>query len=898
MTAEHQRLAVNATKEIPLVQWGPYLSERQWGTVREDYSSNGDAWHYLPFDQSHYRAYRWGEDGIAGISDYFQNLCFAVALWNGKDSILKERLFGLGNSQGNHGEDVKELYYYLDNIPTHYYMEYLYKYPQQEFPYELLRNENKKRNRNDPEYELLDTGVFDKDQYFDVLITYAKQSAQDVFIRIEIKNRFTRTAPIYVLPTLWFYNRWEYTTDQPKPSITALSKTSVRIKHERLGDYYFYFQPSNDVLFTENETNSEKITGEPNKTVFVKDAFHDAIITGKNIAQLRSKKQGTKFSPVYKLNVPAGETKTIYCRLSSKAMDNPFIKGFHDVFKKRKEEANEYYEAILPQGMSEDMAQLQRQALAGLLWSKQYYHFDVETWLTTSDGISPVSNSKMTGRNSDWKHLKNQDIISMPDKWEYPWYAAWDLAFQCISMAVADPTFAKHQLMLIMREWYMKPDGQLPAYEWNFSDVNPPVQAWATLQVYAIEKKQTGKGDINFLKKVFQKLLINFTWWINRKDRNGNNLFEGGFLGLDNIGVFNRSFHFPGEMQLEQADGTSWMGMYALNMLDMAIEIAMEDISFEDTATKFFEHFVLVAEALNEHGLWNEEDKFFYDVLCVDGSAPLQLRIQSIVGMTSLFAVSSIERKALSKLTDFHKRMLWFENYRKKNKKFWPNEERSDSDEILLSLVPRERLIYLLQRLLDEDGFLSDGGIRALSKYHQQNPYSVKVDGNMYTIRYDPGDSTSDMFGGNSNWRGPVWMPLNFLIIQSIRNFGSFYKDNLLIEYPTGSGIKMNLEQVARELTKRVISLFEKDKDGNRRLYGDYNWFYKKPGNEHLVLFYEYFHGDNGRGLGASHQTGWTALVAELISEYGKKGRLPDIDIPNPIVTEQQQMVGEKKVNA
>jgi Glycosyl hydrolase family 63 C-terminal domain len=523
-----------------------------------------------------------------------------------------------------------------------------------------------------------------------------------------------------------------------------------------------------------------------------------------------------------------------------------------------------------------------------LLWSKQYYHFDVETWLSTSDGISPVSNSKMTGRNSDWKHLKNQDVISMPDKWEYPWYAAWDLAFQCISMAVADPTFAKHQLLLIMREWYMKPDGQLPAYEWNFSDVNPPVQAWAAMQVYTIEQKQTGKGDIVFLKKIFQKLLINFTWWINRKDVNGNNIFEGGFLGLDNIGVFNRSSHFPGEMQLEQADGTSWMGMYALNMLDMAIEIAMEDISFEDTATKFFEHFVLVAEALNEHGLWNEEDKFFYDVLCVPGSDPLPLRIQSIVGLTSLFAVSTIEKKVLSKLIDFNKRMIWFENYRKKNKKFWPNEERSDTEEILLSLVPKERLIFLLQRLLDEDEFLSDGGIRALSKYHDKNPYSVKVEGNLYTIRYDPGDSTSDMFGGNSNWRGPVWMPINFLIIQSIRNFGKFYKDNLLIECPTDSGIKMNLEQVADELTKRVISLFEKDAEGRRRLYGDYNWFYQQPGNEHLVLFYEYFHGDNGRGLGTSHQTGWTALVAELISEYGKKGKLPDMDSKPDIVTDQQ----------
>ncbi|HTD93058.1 MAG TPA: hypothetical protein VK644_04575, partial [Chitinophagaceae bacterium] len=478
---------------------------------------------------------------------------------------------------------------------------------------------------------------------------------------------------------------------------------------------------------------------------------------------------------------------------------------------------------------------------------------------------------KATGRNNDWKHLKNQDVVMMPDKWEYPWYAAWDLAFQCISMAVVDPTFAKHQLLLVMREWYMKPDGQLPSYEWNFSDVNPPVQAWAAMQVYNIEKKNTGKGDVTFLKKVFHKLLINFTWWINRKDINGNNIFEGGFLGLDNIGVFNRSFHFPGEVQLEQADGTSWVGTYALDMMDIAVEIAMNDASFEDTATKFFEHFVLIAESLNEHGLWNEEDKFFYDVLCVSGADPIPLRIQSIVGVTSLYAVSTISKNVLDKLTDFKKRITWFEDYRKKNNKFWPNEERSNDGEILLSLVPTGRLVDLLLRLLDEAEFLSEGGIRALSKHHETNPYSVTVEGNTYSIRYDPGDSTSDLFGGNSNWRGPVWMPINFLIIQSIRKYGEFYGDTLTVEYPVGSGTKMNLTQVAYELTKRIISLFEKDKDGNRRLNGDYNWFYKQPGNEHLVLFYEYFHGDNGRGLGASHQTGWTALVAELISEYGEK---------------------------
>jgi hypothetical protein len=876
MTAEHQRLAVNATKSIPLAQWGPYLSERQWGTVREDYSSNGDAWHYFPFEHAHCRSYLWGEDGLAGISDFFGNLCFCVALWNGKDAILKERLFGLGNPQGNHGEDVKELYYYLDNIPTHYYMEYLYKYPQQAFPYDQLRTENAKRSRLEPEYEILDTGVFNNNQYFDVLVTYAKQSSQDVFIKIDITNRFNKASEITVLPTLWFYNRWDHGTLKTKPSITFTGKNSVRTDHERMGAYYFYFQPADNVLFTENETNTEIVKGEPNTSIFTKDAFHSAIVDGTNIDQLTAKKDGTKFSPVYKLKIAAGETKSIYCRLSSKQSDNPFFNGFKDIFTTRKQEADEFYAAILPTGMNEDMAAIQRQALAGVLWNKQYYHFDVERWLDGTDDIAPVSVARKTGRNHDWTHLKNQDIIMMPDKWEYPWYAAWDLAFQCISMAVVDPTFAKHQLQLVMREWYMKPDGQLPSYEWNFSDVNPPVQAWAAMQVYNIEKKQKGKGDINFLKKVFHKLLINFTWWINRKDVNGNNIFEGGFLGLDNIGVFNRSFHFPGEMQLEQADGTSWMGTFALDMMDIALEIAVVDESFEDTATKFFEHFIMIAESLNEHGLWNEEDHFFYDVLCVSGAEPIPLRIQSVVGVTSLYAVSTISKTVMDSLADFKKRTSWFENFRKTNNRFWPNEERSKDGEILLSLVPKDRLIDLLKRLVDESGFLSSGGIRALSKYHETHPYSVTVDGNIYTIKYDPGDSTSDMFGGNSNWRGPVWMPINFLIIESIRKYGEFYGDDLQIEYPTGSGNMANLITVSKDLTKRVISLFEKDADGNRRLYGDYSWFYKQPGNEHLVLFYEYFHGDNGRGLGASHQTGWTALVAELISEYGGSRRLED----------------------
>ncbi|HZK63132.1 MAG TPA: glucosidase [Puia sp.] len=872
MTIEQKRLVVNSYKKIPLEQWGPYLSERQWGTVREDYGPYGDAWNYFPYDHAHCRQYQWGEDGLAGISDFFQNLCFAIALWNGKDPVLKERLFGLGNTQGNHGEDVKELYYHLDNIPSHYYMEYLYKYPQQAFPYEKIREENGMRSKNDPEYEILDTGVFDKNEYFDVQVTYAKQHARDIFIRIDISNRYHEAADITVLPTLWFYNRWKQDPEK-KPQISQRNKNSVKAEHARLGNYYLYFQSPKDKWYTENETNHEKVSGIPNESIFVKDAFHDAVIHGKNIEALRKIKKGTKFSPVYQYRIEPGQTQTVFLRLAGKSIGNPFTFGFEKIFQQRKTEADAFYDDIFDPLADPHLKLLQRQAISGLLWSKQYYHFDVEKWLAGSDGITPVNQGKLSGRNHDWKHLKNQDIIAMPDKWEYPWYAAWDMAFQSIPMALVDPGFAKNQLLLIMREWYMKPDGQLPAYEWNFSDVNPPVQAWAALQVYRTEEQKTGYSDIPFLKRIFQKLLINFTWWVNRKDPSGNNMFEGGFLGLDNIGVFNRSIELPGQMQLEQADGTSWMGMYALNMMDMALEIAMKDASFEDTATKFFEQFVLIAEALNEQGMWNEEDRFFYDTLAVAGSAPLQLRIHSIVGITTLFAVSIIEKKKLDKLVDFKKRISWFEHYRLKNKKFWPNEEKTDGDTILLSLIPRERLVSLLLRLLNEEEFLSPGGIRALSKYHEKNPYSVTIDNIQYTIQYDPGDSTSNLFGGNSNWRGPVWMPINYLIIQSVRKYGQFYGNALKVECPTGSGDFMNLEDVADFLTRRVISLFQPDETGTIPQYGAYNWFYQQPGNEHLNLFYEYFHGDNGQGLGACQQTGWTALLAELISEQQRRAK-------------------------
>ena len=886
MNAEQQRLRVNAAKKIPLEQWGPYISERQWGTVREDYSENSDAWNYFPFNHAHSRAYRWGEDGLAGISDFFQNLCFSIALWNGKDSILKERLFGLGNYQGNHGEDVKELYYYLDNLPSHYYMQFLYKYPQQEFPYQKIIEENRKRSKHEPEYEILDTGVFDDNKYFDVYVTYAKYSKRDIGIKIEIINRGKAAAPITVLPTLWFYNRWQFGGVDKKPVIRYINENTVKATHERLGQYYLYFLKANDCLFTENETNNEKLFSTPNITPFVKDAFHDAIIEQKNINELRRKKSGTKFSPIYNLKIAGGSSKILHLRLSDVLMDVPFPKGFNNIFTQRKQEADDFYAETLPQNISDDLKNIQRQALAGLLWSKQYYHYDIERWISTSDGVAPLSEQRKHGRNHEWLHLKNQDIILMPDKWEYPWYAAWDLAFHTISMAMVDPSFAKHQLILIMREWYMKPDGQLPAYEWNFSDVNPPVHAWAALQVYHIEKKRTGKEDIAFLKRIFQKQIINFTWWINRKDTNGNNIFEGGFLGLDNIGVFNRSIQLHSEMELEQADGTSWMGMYALNLMDMAIEIAMHDISFEDTATKFFEHFVLIAEALNEMGLWNNEDKFFYDILMAPGTAPVQLRIQSIVGLTSLFAVSVIEKKVLQKLEDFTKRITWFENYRLKNNKYWPNEEKVDGEKILLSLIPKERLIALLERLLSETEFLSDGGIRALSKYHEKHPYSVNLEGNTYSIQYDPGDSTSNFFGGNSNWRGPVWMPINYLIIQSIKKYGEFYDGSLSIEYPTGSGQFMELSEVAYELIKRITSLFELNEQNHRRLHGEENWFYSRPENKGLVLFYEYFHGDTGHGLGAAHQTGWTALIAELINEISDK--LPAVE-KQPVMQEEEE---------
>jgi hypothetical protein len=861
---EQKRLDENAKKEVPLEKWGPYLSERQWGTVREDYSADGDAWKYFPHDHARSRAYLWGEDGIAGISDRMQDICFAVSMWNGKDPILKERLFGLNNHEGNHGEDVKELYYYLDNVPSHYYMKYLYKYPHGEYPYNDLVQKNAARSKQESEYEILDTGIFNDNRYFDVFITYAKNDAEDISIKIEVKNRGVEAAAITLMPVLWFYNRWQYGGLTTKPAIKLIGDNCVQAAHERAGNYYFYFDKAGDTLFTENETNTEKLFGISNKSTFVKDAFHDAIISGRNRNLLRDRKEGTKFSPVYELNIAAQDSVVIHLRLSDKELAAPFANA-DKIFEKRKQEADDFY-ADLIKIKDAELSTIQRQAFAGLLWSKQYYHYDVERWLTGSYGHTMIYPGREAVRNGRWKTLKNQDVISMPDKWEYPWFAAWDTAFHSVSMALVDPVFAKNQLILLMREWYMSPEGQLPAYEWDFSDVNPPVHAFAALEIYNIEKKRTGTGDLIFLKKIFQKLIINFTWWVNRKDENGNNIFEGGFLGLDNISIFNRNVPLNSDVILEQTDGTAWMGMYALNMKDIALEIAMQDESFEDAATKFYEHFVIIAAALNELGLWHEEDNFFYDVLSITGKDPFPLKVRSVVGLTPLYAISIIEHDKTDKLRDFVKRVRWYRNYRLQRNSYLPGEERHEGEDILLSLINKEKLVTLLGSFLNEQEFLSPGGIRSLSKHYASNPYSLTIAECEFSIQYDPADSTSGLYGGNSNWRGPVWMPINYLFIKALEKYGSFYGDTLKVEFPSGSGALHNLNEITEMMKQRVASIFIKNSAEDRPVFGEYNWFYKDEGND-LVLFHEYFNGDTLKGLGASHQTGWTALLVNLLSE-------------------------------
>ncbi len=861
--AEQKRLDASAALEVPLQKWGPYLSERQWGTVREDYSDNGDSWSYFPHDHARSRAYLWGEDGIAGLCDRMQDICFAPAFWNGKDPVLKERLFGLNNHEGNHGEDVKELYYYLDNIPSHFYMKYLYKYPQQPFPYNELVQKNAARGLNDAEFEILDTGVFDNNAYFDIFISYAKFSEDDIAIKIEITNRAAESAAITVLPTIWFYNRWQYGGLRDRPLIEKMDNNSVMLHHERAGGYYFYFSGADYLLFTENETNEERIFNRPNESIFVKDAFNDAIVQQKNIEKLAERGHGTKCSPVFNMQLNAGEQKTLYLRLSANVVNDPPIpENIEELFVLRKKEADEFYGGII-KGSDSETANIQRQAFAGLLFNKQYYHFDVERWLRKKNSESNIPAGELHMRNTKWKTLKNQDVISMPDKWEYPWYAAWDAGFHAIAMALIDPVFAKNQLLLLMREWYMNPEGQLPAYEWDFSDVNPPVHAFAAFEIYNIEKKKTGSGDVLFLKKIFQKLIINFTWWVNRKDANGNNIFEGGFLGLDNISLFNRNMPLGEGVVLEQTDGTSWMAMYALNMMDIAVELSLYDQSFEDAATKFYEHFVIIAAALNEMELWDEEDDFFYDVLSVSGKENFPLKIKSVVGLTPLYATSLTNKSSIENLKDFNKRISWFKNYRLNNKNYLPGEF-SSSGKTLFSILQKDRLVTLLSTFFDEAAFLSDGGVRSLSKYYHKNPYHLSLGGQHFSIEYNPADSTSAMYGGNSNWRGPVWMPVNYLFIKALQKYGAAYGDTLKMPFPTGSGTSYTLTEIADLLTSRLLKVFLKNEDGGRPVFGAYNYFYANEGNG-LVLFHEYFHGDDLSGLGASHQTGWTALLLNLL---------------------------------
>ncbi|MEW6599687.1 MAG: glucosidase [Nitrospirota bacterium] len=870
-TAEDQRLLENTTRKVFWKNWGPYLSERQWGTVREDYSENGDAWNYFPHDHARSRAYRWGEDGLAGISDVRQDLCFAPALWNGRDRFLKERLFGLNSVEGNHGEDVKELYYYLDNTPTHSYMKYLYKYPQAAFPYEQLVEENAKRDRHDREFELIDTGIFEGDRYFDVFVEYAKAGPEDILVRMEIINRGGESADITVLPTIWFRNTWAFGGIKTRPDIRLSGRMNgnmIEAVHEKTGTCYLYFDRPDLVLFTENETNTERLFNTPNSSPFVKDAFHDAVVHDK-FDLFRDKHNGTKCGILYRLEIPAGKSKIIKLRLSDRELkDAPLDGEFTETFRRRISEADEFYDQFKPDDPVSDVVQVQRQAYAGLLWSKQYYNYELETWINGDKGQPTPPQSRKFGRNRDWPYLFNRDIISMPDKWEYPWYASWDLAFHCVPLSRIDPDFAKKQLVLFLREWYMHPNGQLPAYEWNFSDVNPPVHAWAALRVYNLEKRFSGRGDIAFLKRVFHKLLLNFTWWVNRKDSEGHNIFQGGFLGLDNIGAFDRSSALPTGGHIEQADGTSWMAMYSLNLMDMALEIAQQDPSYEDTASKFFEHFVHIAESLNvfgENGLWHEGDGFYYDSIHLPGGGKTPLRVRSIVGLTSLFAVSVISRETLERLPGFNKRLLWFRNNRINLNKYLAIEELREGQDILLSLVPNKRLVRILRRLLDENEFLSPGGIRSISRHHKDHPFTMKVNGNEYSVGYEPAESVSGLYGGNSNWRGPVWVPINYLFIDALKKYHTYYGDTLKVECPSGSGNFMDLGDVAKKLSQKITSIFIRDREGKRPAHGDDERYRRDPHFKDLVLFHEYFHADTCRGLGASHQTGWTGLVAEMI---------------------------------
>ncbi len=857
-------------------KWGPYMTERQWGTVREDYSPHGSAWEYFSFEQSRSRAYRWGEDGISGVCDSKQFVCLGIAMWNEKDPILKERLFGLTGNQGNHGEDVKEIYYYLDSTPTHSYMKYLYKYPQAEFPYTSLEIENRLRGKSEPEYELIDTGIFDDDKYFDIYTEYAKADMDDMCIRITIHNRSDEAAPIQMLPSIWFRNFWSFVLDPYRPEIKSMDNNTFLVNCKDLGTYYYHFEGNPEILFCNNETNHEKVYGHEPTEGYWKDGINNYVVN-EDINAVNPKLEGTKAALRYKFLIPAGGKKEIKLRLSDVKLEQPF-EDFDFIFKKRIKQADAFYAEIQKGIDNDEMRSLQRQAFAGMLMTKQFYYFDVSLWIK-GDPMSTPPQERINGRNKHWKHLNNMEIISMPDKWEYPWYAAWDLAFHCIPLAVVDPDFAKRQLILLLREWYMHPNGQIPAYEWSFGDVNPPVHAWATWRVYEIDRDMHGgKGDVNFLERVFHKLMLNFTWWVNRKDSEGHNIFEGGFLGLDNIGVFDRSAPLPTGGKIEQADGTSWMAMYSLNMLRISLELAKTNSAYEDTASKFLEHFLYIAGAianLRDSGLdlWDDADQFFYDVLHTEDNEYTPLKVRSMVGLIPLFAVETLEPEMAERFPHFKRRLEWFLNYRPELASLVSTREVPHIGiRRRFSLLREGKLKAVLKRMLDEQEFLSEYGIRALSKAHKDEPYQFHTEEHVYSVGYEPGESESGMFGGNSNWRGPIWFPVNYLIIESLMKFYDYYRDEFTIEHPAGSGNMMNLKEVAEELSMRLVKIFLKDKNGKRAVFGEADKFQTDPHFKDHILFYEYFHGDSGKGIGASHQTGWTGLVADLIhSHYRKK---------------------------
>jgi hypothetical protein len=876
MTREEIRLKESKAGRIDWKQWGPYLSERAWGTVREDYSGEGTPWEYFPHDHARSRAYRWSEDGLAGICDRRQLVCFAIALWNGHDPILKERLFGLTNSEGKHGEDVKEYYFYLDSTPTHSYMKYLYKYPQAAFPYDRLIQGNRRRSRAEPEYELLDTGVFNEDRYFDIFVEYAKADAEDILIRITVINRGAKAATLDLLPTIWFRNTWSWGLDVRRPQLQADKSLpdakTIRISHFDLGERWLSCEGGPELLFVENETNVQRLFHVENRTRYVKDGINDYVVRGAREA-VNAQSFGTKGAARYHLLIGGRESSTVRLRLTpNKPQERMFGKMFDELFSARILEANKFYEAIAPCGLSEDARHVQRQAFAGMLWSRQFYHYDVQRWLRGDPAGPEPPRRRHRGRNSGWTHLHNADVLSMPDKWEYPWYAAWDHAFHSITLALIDPDFAKEQLLLLLRERYMHANGQLPACEWNFSDVNPPVHAWAAWRIYKIEEKHFQRRDRRFLERVFHKLLLNFTWWVNRKDEEGNNIFQGGFLGLDNIGVFDRSAMLPAGGSIEQSDATSWMGMYCLNMMTIALELARENPAYEDAASKFLEHFAYISRATNNIAgqgieLWDRKDSFYYDVLRLPGRKSSPMRVRSMVGLIPLFAVETLESELIDTLPGFKGRMQWFIENLPEFGAYIETQTTATNIRRFLSLVSRDRLRRVLSILLDESEFLSSYGIRSLSRIHRNRPYTLQVDRMKRRVGYEPAESETALFGGNSNWRGPIWFPLNFLIIESLQKFHHFLGDDFQIECPTGSGRLMNLSQVGIELERRLLRIFLRDDQGRRPLYGTVEKFQQDPHWRDLVLFFECFHGDNGSGLGASHQTGWTGLIANLIQQ-------------------------------